>query len=145
MDAILSSKGIFKASAAALGLGVYAYAKGVTNLGSNPLHSAFLRSYLADFSGPFFWYGMLRSLDVPRMRAAAWPLMMCSAWEVGQRFHVIPGTYDPGDFLAYAAGVGAAFVVEEAGSRIIDHFSSKKKTTLKTIAVSSKPLENILD
>lgn len=74
----------------------------------------FVHSYLHDFTLPFSMY-FAYNLILKRLNGAEKALFLfggCSAFEIAQRFGLYHGTYDPKDFLAYAAGAGLAYALE---------------------------------
>ena len=52
----------------------------------------------------------------PLTTSAFW-LLLPSIMEIGQKYHVLGGTYDPKDFLAYGLGVGLAYSIDRFSFR----------------------------
>ncbi len=65
------------------------------------------KNFLTRFSG-------LREEDCPQWIYPALAFALPSAGEMAQRIGLYSGTYDPKDFVAYAFGAGAAFLIEKA-------------------------------
>ena len=98
------------------------------------VNAGILTAYGADFFGPIALYASTRSNSTvakwftrraPSPAAsAAIVLIACVAWEWCQRFDlrgtplaITRGRFDPYDIVAYAAGVGIAFVTEKMAVR----------------------------
>ncbi len=81
----------------------------------------FMVGYIHDVSGPFAFYWGHKliyeltgcfPLGKDKVTNAAAVFGYCSLIEIGQGFGWEKGTFDPYDFLAYAAGVGLAVAVD---------------------------------
>lgn len=77
----------------------------------------FLMGYIHDVSGPFAGYWALKlffneTIGRNRTTSAATVFTYCSLVELAQLCGIDKGTFDPYDFLAYAAGVGLAVGVD---------------------------------
>jgi hypothetical protein len=82
------------------------------------MHGGFLTNYLADLTFPPWYYIVIRGLSttgkkppfllrwfgVSAVRAAISILIAGVAYEMGQRYRMIPGTSDLWDVAAYAVG-----------------------------------------
>ncbi len=91
-------------------------------LQSRHMHLGVITDYGADVVCPAVLYvtarqgkSLLRyvglSPDRPE-RIAAGVFVLCVGWEIGQKFHWIPGVYDPMDIVAYAVGVGVPYLID---------------------------------
>ena len=45
-------------------------------------------------------------------RSACMVFVLCLAWEIGQRAHLVPGRYDPYDVVTYAVSVVACWGID---------------------------------
>jgi hypothetical protein len=45
-------------------------------------------------------------------RSACMVFVLCLAWEIGQRAHLVPGRYDPYDIVTYAVSVVACWGID---------------------------------
>jgi len=84
----------------------------------------FIQSYYHDIAFPAMWYFISKlyhpkentSLTNKLIRAGVM-FATCSAAEFGQKSGLYPGTYDPKDFIAYAAGSAVAVGLDYLISR----------------------------
>lgn len=98
------------------------------------VHLFFLTTHAADLSGPAFLYILARRSFVtgrarfpnslvgrsPELAGAVFFLGSLGT-EISQKYYphgLFPGTYDPWDIAAYAAGVGICYLIEKAGFEI---------------------------
>lgn len=89
-------------------------------------YGKFTSSYAHDIFLPaqlYFMYGALGLFKRNKWANAAFIFLGCSAFEIAQALGWYPGTFDPNDFIAYAAGVGLTLG--------IDTIASGKKKTLE--------------
>ena len=81
--------------------------------------AGFMRGYQHDITAPFGAYFTMKffwdklSPSSSNLTQAAYIFGIYSAGEVAQWLGQYPGTFDPKDFLAYAAGVGMAMIVDK--------------------------------
>jgi hypothetical protein len=81
------------------------------------VRGGFITNYGADLVGTAWLYAMFRQGKTLIRRGyimapgttAAFVFLACAASEFAQRLHLIPGTFDPLDILAYAASVLACY------------------------------------
>jgi hypothetical protein len=90
------------------------------------VHGGFLTNYLADLAFPPWYYIVIRGQTttgrkVPFLlrwfgasagRAAISILLAGTAYELGQRYRIIPGTFDLWDIFVYALGLGVCLIFE---------------------------------
>jgi hypothetical protein len=84
------------------------------------VRGGFLTSYGADIFGTAWLYAMFRQgrtvfqrgRTLPPGAAALGVFAGCAASEFGQRWHVIPGTFDPYDLAAFGASVGLCWLID---------------------------------
>ncbi|MBI2146410.1 hypothetical protein HYU22_03655 [Candidatus Woesearchaeota archaeon] len=92
----------------------------------------FTKGYLHDITLPFGLYFFSKLIGSPIGKNkgfnAAYVFLACSAGEAAQGFGLYSGTFDPKDFLAYAAGAGLAVAV--------DRLTFKKKDLDKLVEES---------
>tara|TARA_Y100000310_G_C20686733_1_gene819484 strand:- start:1837 stop:2223 length:387 start_codon:yes stop_codon:yes gene_type:complete len=96
------------------------------------------RGYSVDFFGPMGLYFCLRTLlksesKIAKAVYAGASFLAPAILEVGQKFGMYEGFFDPRDFLAYGLGVATALV--------IDNLTVKKE---KESYSSAKSLDSIL-
>jgi hypothetical protein len=115
-------------------------ALGVWACGRAGFGGEFMTSYGADIGGPFGVYmlgrtiyflrewsdlenaplpaeGLLRPISnsaEKRGASAAGLFAFCTLTEIAQYFHIMGGTFDPKDILAFGAGITLALLVEKA-------------------------------
>lgn len=78
-------------------------------------YDTFFNGYAHDILLPAGGYFYAKSINMFRGNTcmiAMYNFLGCSAFEVAQHFGLYHGTYDPKDFLAYAAGVGLALGID---------------------------------
>ena len=103
--------------------------------GTHPFISNYLHDVTLPMGGTLFLIGVNKILDKIRGEAfftnklereydnmlrafvGANYFVLASAGEIAQKFGLYSGTYDPYDFVAYAAGVGAAIGIDVLLSR----------------------------
>lgn len=100
-------------------LGSVALALGVGALQMFQVRAGFLTNYGADIFGTAWFYALFRQGKTlyPRRQlspviTSAVVLLGCAAWEFGQMWRLVPGTYDPFDLLAYGSTVLACLIVD---------------------------------
>lgn len=93
---------------------------------------SFMLQYFNDISGPFGYYFGIRTL-FSRSFATAQAIGVCSLFELLQSSYNDPG-YDPKDFLAYAAGITLALVVDKKifGTKNLENIIRNEKPTTIT-------------
>lgn len=74
-------------------------------------------SYGKAFALPAVYYFATRAMLPESRYVRSWentalPVMACSILEIAQGLGIWPGTYDPMDFVAYAAGATFAYTVD---------------------------------
>jgi hypothetical protein len=79
----------------------------------------FVTSYGADIFGTAWLYAMFRQgrtifgrREMSVRSAALFVLGGCAASEIGQRFNIFPGTFDPWDFVAFVAAIAACSAID---------------------------------
>ena len=87
-----------------------------------PEVEALFRGYGADVMAPFAYYSLNRAAGARPSIATAIAVAPSIVGELGQKYEWWSGTYDPRDFLAYAAGIALGYCAE----RIIRKAFSKK-------------------
>ena len=85
-----------------------------------------IHHYAWDVLGPIIYYNGVFQPSDSRILKSAVTLAVPSLYEFGQFLGVLPGTFDPKDFLAYGLGVAAAVG--------IDTLLQKNPVTLEQIA-----------
>ncbi len=89
-------------------------------------------SYGADVALPFGAYYLGKLINLPKIANewvnAAAGFVGCSLFEVGQGLGLYEGTFDPKDFIAYAAGTGLAIGIDKLINR-------KRKENPETFSV----------
>lgn len=83
-----------------------------TKFGSNL--PKIMSSYGFDFGAPCMWYNILRMSGVSRAISASTVFTIPSILEIGQKVGFYGGTFDPKDFIAYAAGTATALLIDVA-------------------------------
>jgi hypothetical protein len=90
------------------------------------VHGGFLTNYLADLAFPPWYYIVIRGLtttgkkppfllrwfSVSAGRALISILLSGVVYEMGQRYQIIPGTFDLWDIVAYGIGPSVCYVCE---------------------------------
>jgi hypothetical protein len=84
------------------------------------VHGGLVTDYGADVFGTAWLYAMTRlgrtvfqrGRTVSPETAATVVFLLCAASEVGQRLHLVPGTYDSYDLLAYLLSVVACCFID---------------------------------
>jgi hypothetical protein len=81
-------------------------------------------AYLNDILLPAGMYFLARASFIQnKYLCAAAVFASCSAFEIAQKVGMYPGTYDPKDFVAYAAGAGIGLITD----KILDRHYKKRK------------------
>jgi hypothetical protein len=102
------------------------------------VHGGFLTNYLADLTFPPWYYivirgqtttgkktpFLLRWFGVSAVRAAISILIAGVAYEMGQRYRIIPGTFDLWDVAAYAVGPVICLAFEKRSRASFKHIDS---------------------
>ena len=90
------------------------HSKAAHDIYSSPEIATFMSSYQHDITAPIGVYFVMRLLGNESVsgRAAA-TFAIYSAGEIAQGLGLYYGTFDPKDFLAYAAGVGLAAAIDK--------------------------------
>jgi hypothetical protein len=84
-----------------------------------------VRSYGADIAGPFAYALAIGTSN--RELGTIQASLFCAFWEFGQLAQFTPGTFDPKDFLAYAAGIAATKAVYKIQDTLEDRINHRFK------------------
>ncbi len=76
-----------------------------------------VRGYAFDGMVPFSYYFMGKCFGFNEKDSFLFPVLICCAGEVLQGAGLYNGTFDPYDFIAYAAGAGLAVGLDKVTSR----------------------------
>ena len=84
------------------------------------VHGGLLTDYGADVFGTAWLYAMTRQgrtifqrgRTVPAWSAAVIVFVLCTASEFGQKWHLVPGHFDPLDIAAYAIAVVVSWFLD---------------------------------
>jgi len=84
------------------------------------VHGGVVTDYGADVFGTAWVYAttrmggtvLQRGRAAGAGRAAVVVFLLCLAWELGQRAHLVPGRFDPYDLLAYAGTVALCWAID---------------------------------
>jgi hypothetical protein len=90
------------------------------------VHGGFLTNYLADLAFPPWYYMVMRGLltggkkpyllrwfGYSSERASISIFLAGVVYELGQRYRIIPGTFDLGDIIAYGVGLCIIYIWEK--------------------------------
>lgn len=108
------------ARATAFYVGAMGVALAIGALQAFRVRAGWVTNYGADVFGTIWLYAMFRQGRTVfqrgrRLGAGATALVVfagCAASEFGQRWHVVPGVFDPLDLAAFAVSVGACWLVD---------------------------------
>jgi hypothetical protein len=92
-------------------LGVAFYCGQYDNLVNGYAHDVLLPA------GGFFFAKSINVFNGNKYAIATYQFLGCSAFEVAQGLGLYHGTFDPKDFLAYAAGTGLALGIDALTSK----------------------------
>ncbi len=102
---------------------LFALSAAIGTLQMFKIRAGLLTSHGADFFAPALLYfltrdgkTLLRQIGVDGNKpilAAASIFVLCAAWEIFQKIHLIPGVFDWYDLLAYALGIACAFALDK--------------------------------
>ena len=84
------------------------------------VHGGILTDYGADAFGAAWVYTttrlgltfVQRGRTMSATSSAGVVFLLCLAWEIGQRMHLVPGRYDPVDIATYAASLMACWAID---------------------------------